>query len=86
MSADKRVVITGLGATTPVRGTAPETWAALLAGESGAKPLPQEWLDRYELPVTFAASLKQEPSEVLPKVEIRRADPFAQYAMIAARD
>ncbi|GAB3496749.1 beta-ketoacyl-[acyl-carrier-protein] synthase family protein [Flexivirga lutea] len=86
MTADKRVVITGLGATTPVGGTAPETWDALLAGESGARPLPQEWLDRYELPVTFAANLKQDPSEVLSKVEIRRADPFAQYAMIAARE
>ncbi|MGN6414893.1 beta-ketoacyl-[acyl-carrier-protein] synthase family protein, partial [Flexivirga sp.] len=86
MTADKRVVITGLGATTPVGGTAPETWDALLAGEPGARPLPQEWLDRYELPVTFAANLKQDPSEVLSKVEIRRADPFAQYAMIAARE
>ncbi|GGB41553.1 3-oxoacyl-[acyl-carrier-protein] synthase 2 [Flexivirga endophytica] len=86
MSAHKRVVITGLGATTPVGGTAPETWDALLAGESGARPLPPEWLERYELPVTFAASLKQDPSEVLPKVEIRRADPFAQYAMIASRE
>ncbi|RNI20497.1 beta-ketoacyl-ACP synthase II [Flexivirga caeni] len=86
MSADKRVVITGLGATTPIGGTAPETWEALLAGESGAKPLPAEWLERYELPVTFAASLKQDPSEVLSRVEIRRADPFAQYAVIAARE
>ncbi|WP_265447154.1 beta-ketoacyl-ACP synthase II [Flexivirga meconopsidis] len=86
MSADKRVVITGLGATTPVGGTAPQTWDALLAGKSGAKPLPQEWLDRYELPVTFAASLDQDPSEVLAKVEVRRMDPFSQYAMIAARE
>ncbi|NNG40550.1 beta-ketoacyl-ACP synthase II [Flexivirga sp. ID2601S] len=86
MSADKRVVITGLGATTPVGGTAPQTWDALLAGTSGAKPLPQEWLDRYELPVTFAASLDQDPSEVLAKVEVRRMDPFSQYAMIAARE
>lgn len=86
MSASKRVVITGLGATTPIGGTAPTTWEALLAGESGAKPLPPEWLERYELPVHFSASLKQNPSEVLAKVEIRRMDPFSQYAMIASRE
>ena len=86
MSTGRRVVITGLGATTPIGGTAPETWDALLAGKSGAKPLPAEWLERYELPVTFAASLAQDPSEVLKKVEIRRMDPFSQYAMIASRE
>ncbi|TWE12398.1 beta-ketoacyl-ACP synthase II [Rudaeicoccus suwonensis] len=86
MSAHTRVVVTGIGATTPVGGTATETWQGLLAGESGARPLPQEWLDRYELPVTFAANLKQPPGEVLKKVETRRMDPFSQYAMIAARE
>ncbi|MBO1768154.1 MULTISPECIES: beta-ketoacyl-ACP synthase II [Allobranchiibius] len=86
MTADRRIVVTGLGATTPLGGTMTQTWEALLAGESGARPLPQEWLDRYDLPVTFAATIKQHPSEVLKKVEIRRMDPSAQYAMIASRE
>lgn len=86
MTADRRIVVTGVGATTPLGGTMTQTWEALLAGESGARPLPQEWLDRYALPVTFAATLAQHPSEVLKKVEIRRMDPSAQYAMIASRE
>ncbi|MBO1754522.1 beta-ketoacyl-ACP synthase II [Allobranchiibius sp. CTAmp26] len=86
MTADRRIVVTGLGATTPLGGTMTQTWEALLAGESGARALPQEWLDRYDLPVTFAATIKQHPSEVLKKVEIRRMDPSAQYAMIASRE
>ncbi|NHN57368.1 beta-ketoacyl-ACP synthase II [Calidifontibacter sp. DB0510] len=86
MSNDRRIVVTGLGATTPIGATATATWEALLAGESGARSLPQEWLDQYELPVTFAATIKQDPSEVLARVETRRMDPSAQYAMIAARE
>ena len=86
MTADRRIVVTGLGATTPLGGTMTQTWEALLAGVSGARALPQEWLDRYDLPVTFAATIAQHPSEVLKKVEIRRMDPSAQYAMIASRE
>ncbi|MDQ2851720.1 beta-ketoacyl-ACP synthase II [Dermatophilaceae bacterium Sec6.4] len=86
MTADRRIVVTGVGATTPLGGTMTSTWEALLAGTSGAKPLPQEWLDRYELPVRFAATLAQPPSEVLKKVEIRRMDPSGQYAVIASRE
>jgi 3-oxoacyl-[acyl-carrier-protein] synthase II len=45
-----------------------------------------DWVAKYELPVTFAATIKTPPSEVLSKVEIRRLDPSAQYAMIASRE
>ena len=83
--SERRVVVTGLGATTPLGGTIAETWDGILEGRSGAKPLPQEWLDRYELPVHFACTLAQKPEEVLTKVEVRRMDPSAQYAVIAAR-
>ncbi len=86
MTADRRIVVTGVGATTPLGGTMTQTWEALLAGESGARPLPPEWLEKYPLPVTFAATLAQHPSEVLKKVELRRMDPSAQYAMIASRE
>ena len=83
--SERRVVVTGLGATTPLGGTIAETWDGILAGRSGAKPLPQEWLDRYEMPVHFGCTIAQQPSEVLTKVEIRRMDPSAQYSVIAAR-
>ncbi|MDF8263413.1 beta-ketoacyl-ACP synthase II [Luteipulveratus flavus] len=86
MSADQRIVVTGIGATTPVGGTAPETWDALLSGTSGARPIEADWVSRYELPVTFAATIKQDPAEVLARVETRRMDPSAQFAMIASRE
>ena len=83
---DRRVVVTGLGATTPLGGTATETWEALLAGRSGARPMDFDWVSKYELPVTFAATIATRPEEVLAKVETRRLDPSSQYALIAARE
>ncbi len=83
---DRRVVVTGLGATTPVGGTVPETWEAILAGRSGARPMEYDWVAKYELPVTFAATIKTPPGEVLTKVETRRLDPSSQYALIASRE
>ncbi|GAA3702130.1 beta-ketoacyl-[acyl-carrier-protein] synthase family protein [Terrabacter ginsenosidimutans] len=83
---DRRVVVTGLGATTPIGGTATETWEALLAGRSGARPMEFDWVAKYELPVTFAATIATPPGEVLTKVETRRLDPSSQYALIAARE
>jgi len=83
---DRRVVVTGLGATTPLGGTATETWEALLAGRSGARPMDFDWVAKYELPVTFAATIATRPDEVLTKVETRRLDPSSQYALIAARE
>ncbi|WP_134773581.1 beta-ketoacyl-ACP synthase II [Ornithinimicrobium flavum] len=82
----RRVAVTGLGATTPVGGTAPETWEGILAGRSGVRRLPEEWIERHELPVTFAAQLHTSPAEVLAKVEVRRNDPSGQYALIASRE
>ena len=83
---DQRVVVTGLGATTPVGGTVPETWDAILAGRSGARTMEFDWVAKYELPVHFAATIHTPPSEVLAKVETRRLDPSSQYALIAARE
>ncbi len=82
----RRVVVTGLGATTPLGGDVPTTWQAVLDGTPGATPLTQDWAQQYELPVTFAAQLAVRPIEVLAKVETRRLDPSAQYALIAARE
>ncbi|MDF2555214.1 MAG: beta-ketoacyl-[acyl-carrier-protein] synthase, partial [Microbacterium sp.] len=50
-----RIVVTGIGASTPIGGTAPESWSALLGGASGARTLEHEWVEKYGLPVTFAA-------------------------------
>jgi 3-oxoacyl-[acyl-carrier-protein] synthase II len=83
---DRRVVVTGLGATTPVGGTVPETWDAILAGRSGARTMDFDWVAKYDLPVTFAATIHTPPIEVLAKVETRRLDPSSQYALIAARE
>lgn len=82
----RRVVVTGLGATTPIGGDVPSTWQAALAGRSGAKPLPAQWLERYQLPVHFAAQLEVPTSEVLPKHEAKKLDPSGRMAMIAARE
>ena len=46
--SERRVVVTGLGATTPLGGTIAETWEGILAGRSGAKPLPEEMVERYD--------------------------------------
>ena len=83
---NRRVVVTGLGATTPLGGDVPTTWQAVLDGTPGATPLTQPWAQEHELPVTFAAQLAVRPIEVLAKVETRRLDPSAQYALIAARE
>ncbi len=85
-ATDRRVVVTGLGATTPLGGDVPSTWEAALAGRSGAKALPAEWLERYDLPVHFACRLEVPSAEVLPRHEAKKLDPSGQYAMVAARE
>ncbi|MBC9956943.1 beta-ketoacyl-ACP synthase II [Yimella sp. cx-51] len=86
MSADKRIVVTGIGATTPIGGTATETWDALLAGRSGARTIEADWVQQYDLPTHFAATIFQNPADVLARVETRRMDPSGQYALIATRE
>lgn len=86
MSSERRVVITGLGATTPLGGSIADTWAAILAGRSGARTMPFDWVSEYDLPVTFAATIHTSPETVLSKVDMRRMDPATQYAMVAALD
>jgi len=82
----KRIVVTGIGATTPIGGNVQDSWAALLRGESGAHTLTQDWVSELDLPVNFAAEAKVRPEEVLERVEIKRNDPQAQYALIAVRE
>ncbi|MFG1919936.1 beta-ketoacyl-ACP synthase II [Micromonospora sp. NPDC048898] len=77
------VVVTGLGATTPLGGDVASTWDAMLAGRSGVSALTQEWA--AQLPVRIAAQLAVEPSEVLDRVRLRRLDRSEAIAIIAAQ-
>src|SRR3954447_18626735 len=76
------VVVTGLGATTPLGGDVASTWDAMLNGRSGVTPLTQEWAE--QLPVRIAAQLAVEPSEVIDRVKLRRLDRSEAVALIAA--
>lgn len=82
----KKIVITGVGATSPLGGTAPESWQALLAGESGARTLEHDWVEKYELPVTFAAEAKVRPDTVLERPVAKRLDPSSQLALVSAME
>jgi 3-oxoacyl-[acyl-carrier-protein] synthase II len=77
------VVVTGLGATTPLGGDVASTWDAMLAGRSGVSALTQEWA--AQLPVRIAAQLAVDPAEVLERVRLRRLDRSEAIALIAAQ-
>ncbi|MFC8590358.1 beta-ketoacyl-ACP synthase II [Streptomyces atroolivaceus] len=81
---NRTVVVTGIGATTPLGGDSASTWEGLMAGRSGVKPLEGE---RFaELPVRIAALAAVDPGEVLPRPLARKLDRSAQFALIAARE
>jgi 3-oxoacyl-[acyl-carrier-protein] synthase II len=80
------IVVTGIGATSCLGGNARDTWEALLRRESGIRLLTEEWVETHELPVKFAGRVKVPASEVLERIEIKRLDPSAQLAVIAARE
>jgi 3-oxoacyl-[acyl-carrier-protein] synthase II len=85
MRADQpRVVVTGLGATSPVGGDVASTWASLLAGRSGARRLADDWAP--DLPVQIAATAAVDPATVLDRVQARRLDRCEQFAIVAARE
>lgn len=81
---NRTVVVTGIGATTPLGGDSASTWEGLLAGRSGARTIEDE---RFaDLPVRFAALAAVDPGDVLPRPLARRLDRSAQFALIAARE
>ena len=82
----KKIVITGIGATSPIGGTARESWEALLAGESGTRALEHDWVQQHDLPVTFAAEAKVRPETVLERPVAKRLDPSSQLALVAAKE
>ena len=85
MTADREpVVVTGLGATTPLGGDVASTWAAMLAGRSGVRPLTEPWVE--SLPVHFAGTAATDPVEIVGRVQARRMDRCEQFGLVAARE
>jgi 3-oxoacyl-[acyl-carrier-protein] synthase II len=78
------VVVTGLGATTPVGGDVASTWSAMLAGTSGVRRITDEWAST--LPVKIAAPAAEDPVAVVGRVQARRMDRCEQLALVAARE
>jgi len=79
----KRVVVTGLGALTPIGNTKDEYWNALISGKSGAAPI--TYFDTEKFKTKFACELKNfEPTDFLDRKEARKMDKFTQYAMVAS--
>jgi 3-oxoacyl-[acyl-carrier-protein] synthase II len=84
LNGRRRVVITGLGALTPLGNDVPTTWARLIAGESGAGPITQ--FDATDYPVRFACEVKDfDPAQWIDRKQARRMDRFAQLVVAAAR-
>ncbi|WP_082234657.1 beta-ketoacyl-ACP synthase II [Halobacillus massiliensis] len=80
----KRVVITGLGAVSPVGNTVDEMWNSIKNGKSGVGPITK--VNKEDYPVHVAAELKDfDPSSFIDRKDVRRMDPFVQYAMVASR-
>ena len=86
MSSNDRVsvVVTGLGATTPLGGDVTSTWSAMLAGASGVHRITEDWAD--SLPVKIAAPAAEDPVATVGRVQARRMDRCEQLALVAARE
>jgi len=81
----RRVVVTGLGALTPIGNTVSEYWNGLATGKSGAAPITR--FDATKFRTRFAAELKgYDPEQHFERKEARKMDPFAQYAMVVCEE
>ncbi|WP_369137487.1 beta-ketoacyl-[acyl-carrier-protein] synthase family protein [Modestobacter versicolor] len=78
------IVVTGLGATTPLGGDVASTWEALLAGRSGVSRISDDWVKQF--PAQLVARLANDPAEQLDRVRTRRLDRSQQVAVIAAEE
>src|ERR687887_2563208 len=84
LNGRRRVVITGLGAVTPLGNDIETSWRNLLAGESGAAPI--TYFDPSDFPVHFACELKDfDPTQWIERKQARRMDRFAHVILAAAR-
>ncbi|MGY8945262.1 MAG: beta-ketoacyl synthase N-terminal-like domain-containing protein, partial [Flavobacteriales bacterium] len=78
----RRVVVTGLGALTPIGNTLPEYWEGLISGTSGAAPI--TYFDASKFKTQFACELKGfDPLNFMDRKEARKNDRFAQYALVS---
>lgn len=83
--SERRVVITGIGALTPIGKSAPDFWNGLVSGSSGARTI--EHFDTTDFPTKFAAQLENYNSEdYFERKEARRLDLVAQYAIVASNE
>lgn len=81
----KRVVVTGLGALTPIGNSVPEFWEALTNGVSGAAPIKSFNTEKFK--TKFACEVKNfNPEDYLDKKEARKLDPFVQYALVSTEE
>ena len=81
----KRVVVTGLGALTPIGNNIEEYWNGLKSGQSGAAPVTH--FDASKFKTQFACEIKNfDPTDFIDRKEVRRMDRFAQYAMATAQE
>lgn len=81
----KRVVVTGMGALTPIGNTAPEFWANLVKGVSGAAPI--TYFDASKFKTQFACEVKNyNPEDHFDRKEARKLDPFSQYALVTTEE
>ncbi|MDQ0632390.1 3-oxoacyl-[acyl-carrier-protein] synthase II [Arthrobacter pascens] len=80
------IVVTGVGASTPLGGNVATTWQSLLAGSSGIRDVGMDFLQGSGLPVTVAAPMAADPAMSLSPVEARRLDRVQQAAMVAAAE
>lgn len=81
----KRVVITGLGAITPIGNNVHDFWQSLISGKSGAKPITK--FDTTNFKTKFACEVKNfDPSQTIEKSEIRKYDLFTQYALASVHE
>ena len=78
------IVVTGVGATTPLGGDVPTTWTAMLAGRSGVRALPDPWPAGSAL--RLGGRMAVDPAELLPRAQARRLDRSQQAALIAAQE
>ncbi|MEJ8648506.1 beta-ketoacyl-[acyl-carrier-protein] synthase family protein [Streptomyces sp. MS1.AVA.3] len=84
MADNGQVLVTGIGAMTPVGADASSSWSGLLAGKSGVRALVEEWA--ADLPVSIAAGLTEDPAAALPRTQARKLDRGEQLAMLTSRE
>ncbi|WP_423445903.1 beta-ketoacyl-[acyl-carrier-protein] synthase II [Kocuria sp. KSNUG] len=82
----RKVVVTGLGAITPIGENVQETWKNALKGVSGVHALEQDWVEEYDLPVRIGAQCPKPAENVVSRVQAKRLDPSGQLSVAAARE